>query len=192
MKNTVRTFVAVKIDQRVLRTAAKLIDKLSATAADINWVAPENMHMTLKFLGDVPLKETARICQAVQKATEEVEPFELAIGGVGAFPTPARPRTIWIGSQSGEESMVALHKHLETHLAKLGFRKDSRRFAAHLTIGRVRRGGPDLAELAARIETNAQFEIGKTVVREAVVFSSQLTREGPVYHPIGRAKLGGG
>ena len=87
--------------------------------------------------------------------------------------------------------MAVLHKHLEARLAKLGFRKDSRRFAAHLTIGRVRRGGPGLPELARLIEENALCEIGKTTVREAVVFSSQLTREGPTYHPLGRAKLGG-
>lgn len=191
MKQTIRTFIAVEIDRRVRRDAAKLIEKLAAAAVEVKWVEPENLHSTLKFLGDVSLKDTARICQAVQKAAAEVEPFELAIGGVGAFPAPGRPRTVWIGSRSDEDSMSALHQRLESRLAKLGFRKDSRRFAAHLTIGRVRRGGPGLSELARLIEENAQCEIGKTTVREVVVFSSQLGREGPTYHPLGRAKLGG-
>ena len=189
MKQTVRTFVAVDIDAAPRRAAAKLIAKLAAAPVDANWVQPQNLHLTLKFLGDVPLKEIARICQTVQKAAEEVPPFELSIGGTGAFPTSSRPRTVWIGSLSGQESMAALHKHLEARLAKLGFRKDSRRFQAHLTIARVRRGGPGLPELARLIEENAQCEIGKTIVREAVVYSSELSRQGPTYHPLGRAKL---
>ncbi len=195
MKQTVRTFVAVEIDEPTRRAAAKLIAKLDVASVDAKWVQPQNLHLTLKFLGDVPLKETARICQAVQKAAEQVEPFELSIGGAGAFPTPDRPRTVWIGSRAnknaGEDPMATLHKHLETRLAKLGFRKDSRRLAAHITIGRIRRGGPGRPQLARLIEENAQCEIGKTTVREAVVFTSELSREGPTYHPLGRAKLGG-
>ena len=191
MKQTVRTFIAVEIDERARRAAAKLIEKLGAAAADVKWVEPHNLHLTLKFLGDVALDETARICQVVQKAAAEVEPFELAIAGAGAFPKPARPRTVWIGSNDTQDSMAVLHKKLENRLQKLGFRKDSRRFQAHLTIGRVKRAGPGMAELASLIEENAQCEIGKTTVREVVVFSSELGREGPNYHPLGRAKLGG-
>ena len=197
MKNTVRTFVAVEISEPVRRAAAKLIKTLSTTAADVKWVEPQNLHLTVKFLGDVILKETARICQAVQKAAAEVEPFELTIGGVGAFPNPERPRTIWIGGHCEDaadvdaaDGMALLHEKIEQRLAKLGFRKDSRRFQAHLTIGRVRRGGPGLADLARLVQENADLPLGKTVVREAVVFSSQMTREGPAYHPLGRATIG--
>ena len=198
MKNTVRTFVAVEVAEPVRRAAAKLIKKLDAAAADVKWVEPQNMHLTLKFLGDVSLKETARVCQAVQKAAAEVEPFELAFEGVGAFPNPYRPRTIWIGArsedsaadQSNEDPMTLLHKETEHRLAKLGFRKDSRRFQSHLTIGRVRRAGPGTADLAKLLEGNADIPFGKMLVEELVVFSSVLSREGPTYQPLGRAKLG--
>ena len=193
MKNTVRTFVAVEISEPVRRAAAKLMKTLSTTAADVKWVEPQNLHLTVKFLGDVSMKETARICQAVQKAAAEVEPFELALGGVGAFPSPRRPRTIWIGGHcdAAADGMALLHEKIEQRLAKLGFRKDSRRFQAHLTIGRVRRGGPGMADLARLVQENADLQFGKTTVKEAVVFSSQLTREGPTYQPLGRAILGG-
>lgn len=204
MKNIVRTFVAVEVSEPVRRAAAKLIRTLGTTAADVKWVEPQNLHLTVKFLGDVNLKETARICQAVQKAAAEIKPFELTIGGVGAFPNPERPRTIWIGGHcedaaadvdtvdaNAADGMALLHEKIEQRLAKLGFRKDSRRFQPHLTIGRVRGGGPDLADLAQLIQKNADLPFGKTSVREAVVFSSQMTREGPAYHPLGHATIGG-
>jgi 2'-5' RNA ligase len=193
MKQTVRTFVAIEISEPVRRAAAKLIETLGTAAADVKWVDPQNLHLTVKFLGDVSLKETARICQAVQKAAAEVEPFELALGGVGAFPKIERPRTIWIGGHceaGGTDTMSLLHEKIEQRLAKLGFRKDSRRFQAHLTIGRVHRGS-GMADLAQLIQENAGLQFGKTTVREAVVFSSELTRKGPTYHPLGRATLGG-
>ena len=193
MKQTVRTFVATEISDPVRRAAAQLIKTLGAISADVKWVEPQNLHLTVKFLGDVSLKETARICQAVQKAAAEVKPFELTFGGVGAFPNPERPRTIWIAGhcEDAADGMALLHEKVEQRLAKLGFRKDSRRFQAHLTIGRVRRGGPGMADLARLIQENAGLQFGKTTVQEVVVFSSQLTREGPTYQPLGRATIGG-
>ena len=185
--------MAVEISEPVRRAAAKLIETLDTAAADVKWVDPQNLHLTVKFLGDVNLKETARICQAVQKAAAEAEPFELTFGGVGAFPNPKRPRTVWIGGrcEDAADGMALLHKKIEQRLAKLGFRKDSRRFQAHLTIGRVRRGGPGVADLARLMQENADLLFGKTAVKEAAVFSSELTREGPIYQPLGRATLGG-
>ncbi len=171
----------------------ELIGSLASAAPDVNWVEPHNLHLTLKFLGDVALKETARICEAVERAAAETEPFEFALAGAGAFPNPQRPRTVWIGGRCEEENpeaMTLLHGKIESRLAKLGFRKDSRRFQPHLTIGRVRGGGSGMAELARLIQENAELPIGAASVREVVVFSSQLGGEGPAYHALGHAALG--
>ena len=190
MKQAVRTFVAVEIADAAGDRAEKLIEILGRTDVDVKWVEPRNIHVTLKFLGDVALKETARICEAVKKAAAQVEPFEIELCGAGAFPHPGKPRTIWLGAGEGDERMRTLHKAVESALAKLGFRKDSPRFQTHLTIGRVRRGGRDLAELGELIGQQADFQAGRTKVTELVVFSSDLGSQGPTYAPIGRARLG--
>jgi 2'-5' RNA ligase len=188
MKQTVRTFVAVETAAAVRDRAGELIKTLSAARADVKWVKPGNMHITLKFLGDVALKETARICEAVQKAAAETAPFKLEICGAGAFPNANRPRTVWLGAQD-DEAMRGLHKQIESRLQKLGFRKDGRRFQTHLTLGRVRRGGPEMAELGRLIRENAAFAAGEMTVSEVIVFASHLAPTGPTYEPLGRAKL---
>jgi len=189
MRETVRVFVAVEVSTEVRASAGDLIGRLSLAAADVKWVAPENMHLTLKFLGDVHLRETARICDAVAKATENVDPFVLEIGGVGAFPNVARPRTIWLGGGDGEEELVRLQHEIEKQLGKLGFRPEGRRFATHLTIGRVRRGGETAAKLGEIITNEDNFQAGKMPIAEVVVFSSRLEPTGPIYEPLGRAPL---
>ena len=190
MKQTVRTFVAVEITSAVRDRAAKLIDRLQAAPADVKWVEPKNQHLTLKFLGDVPLQEEPQVCKAVQRGAAEVKPFELDVRGAGAFPSPGRPRTLWLGAGDGEAEMIELHKHVENALAKLGYRKEHRRFHPHLTVGRVRRGGPGVEELGKLIEQNADFSAGRVTVSQVVVFSSQLERTGPVYEALARVKLG--
>ena len=191
MKHTIRTFVAVEISSAVRRRAEELIEQLRGSPADVKWVEAQNLHLTLKFLGDVPSGEIARVCEAVQQGAGEAEPFELEVRGAGAFPNARRPRTLWLGSGDGEEEMVALHGHLEGPLKKLGFRGEHRRFHPHLTIGRVRRGGPGVAQLGQLLQQHADFIAGRVQVSEVVVFSSQLDRTGPTYEPLSRAKLGG-
>ncbi len=191
MKQTVRTFVAVETGAAIRGRAEELIETFRAAGADVKWVEPRNIHLTLKFLGDVQMRETARVCEAVQKATADVAPFEIEIRAAGAFPHPGRPRTVWLGAAEGEEQMQALHRAVESALGKLGFRKDARRFSTHLTIGRVRRGGSGVAELGELIRRGADFHAGRMTVAELVVFSSRLGPSGPTYEALGRAKLGG-
>ena len=191
MKRTVRTFVAVEINADVRNAAETLIEGFRKAPADVKWVEPNNMHLTLKFLGEVPSKEIPRVCEAVAKGASKVDPFDFEVRGAGAFPNAGRPRTLWIGAGSGEEAMVALHGHVENALAKLGYRKEHRRFHPHLTIGRVRRGGPGVTELGELVQQHADLPAGRIAVGRVVVFSSELQRGGPIYQPLGRAKLGG-
>jgi 2'-5' RNA ligase len=191
MKQTVRTFVAVEINATNRACAEELVAALKTAGADVKWVAPENLHLTVKFLGDVPLKETSQVCKAVGRGAEGVEPFELELRGAGAFPKASRPRTLWLGAGNGESQMVELHDRVEDALAELGYRKEHRRFHPHLTLGRVRRGGPGLADLAELLAHHADFDAGRLSVRRLTVFSSQLTPSGPIYEVLGRAELKG-
>ncbi len=211
MKNTLRTFVAVEISGAIRARAGELIAALQGTAADVKWVEPQNRHLTLKFLGDVHQREIAEVCQAVARGAAEVAPFELEVRGAGAFPTAARPRTVWLGAGDGAEEMVALHDRVEDALAGLGYRKEHRRFQVHLTIGRVRGGGAgkrgqspfagtarrvlrtngDCPLFPALLQQHAGFLAGRMSVEKLTVFASTLSPAGPVYEVLGTARLGG-
>ncbi len=191
MKKTLRTFVAVEITQAIRKRAGELIAALAGTSADVKWVEPHNLHLTLKFLGEVHQNEIAQVCQAVARGAAEVEPFELEVCGAGAFPNAARPRTVWLGAGEGAESMVVLHDCVEAALAKLGYREEHRRFQPHLTIGRVRGVGPGITELGQLLQQHADFAAGRMTVGKVTLFASTLTPDGPVYELLGTGPLGG-
>jgi 2'-5' RNA ligase len=191
MKRTVRTFVAVEISAAVRARAGELIRTLAAAGADVKWVDPPNLHLTLQFLDEVPVTEIPRVCEAVVRGAAAVAPFELEVRGAGAFPNVGRPKTVWLGTGPGQQQMIALHDAVEAALCKLGFRKEHRRFEPHLTLGRVRSGGPAVAALAELLRGQADFQAGSCHVAEVVVFSSELQPAGPLYAPLGRAPLGG-
>jgi 2'-5' RNA ligase len=213
MKKSFRTFIAVEITKPIRARAQELIDSLDGTLADVKWVETHNMHLTLKFLGEVHEREIFEVCQAVGRGAAEVEPFELEVCGAGAFPNATRPRTVWLGAKEGTEPMILLHDRIEAKLAELGYREEHRRFQVHLTIGRVRGGengkrGPSpygrraiaatesrseedgIVELGELLQLQADFEAGQMMVENVAVFSSTLTSDGPIYEKLGTLPLG--
>jgi 2'-5' RNA ligase len=192
MAEIVRTFIAVEIPAEVKERALKLIGQLRGSSAKVKWVGREAMHWTLKFLGDVDLLETPRICDAVARAVEPLAPFDVEARGAGAFPDVSRPRTVWIGMGQGSAPMVELHDRIDRELSALGYRPEGRRFRPHLTIGRVRSCPPAaIAELGRLITQHADFESGLSTVYEVVVFASELGHDGPTHEPLGHAELKG-
>jgi RNA 2',3'-cyclic 3'-phosphodiesterase len=191
MKNTLRTFAAVEITKPIRSRAEELIAALAGTAADVKWVEPHNLHLTLKFLGDVHQREITEVCKAIARGTAELEPFEVEVRGAGAFPNTARPRTVWLGTTTGAEPMVVLHDRVEAELAELGYREEHRRFQTHLTIGRVRGVGIGIAELGKQLQEQADFLAGRMTVDKVTLFSSTLTANGPIYEVLGTSSLGG-
>jgi RNA 2',3'-cyclic 3'-phosphodiesterase len=191
MKKTLRTFVAVEITAPIRARAGELIAALGGTTADVKWVEPHNLHLTLKFLGEVHQREIAEVCQAVARGAAQVAPFDLEVCGAGAFPNAVRPRTVWIGAAAGAESMIRLHDRVESALADLGYREEHRRFQTHITIGRVRGGGPGITELGELLQRQADVLIGSMSVEKVTVFCSTLTPAGPIYEVLGTARLNG-
>jgi len=191
MPQKIRAFVAVAISGDVRRAAAGVIDDLRGAGAAVKWVEPGNLHVTLKFLGDVDAGAIHHVGRAVEQAVADAAPFEFEVRGAGAFPDTRRPRTVWLGIGGGGHEIVALNARIEPPLKKLGFPKETRRFQPHLTIGRVRRGGPGVAELGQRIAARGDLALGRTHVAEVIVFSSRLGRSGPTYEALARAPLAG-
>ncbi|MDA7980992.1 MAG: RNA 2',3'-cyclic phosphodiesterase [Pirellulales bacterium] len=188
MASPLRTFVGLELSAATKAAVSRLIERLQSSNANVRWTAPENLHITLKFLGDVQMTSVAAICRAVTAAATPVAPFRVSLGGAGAFPDINRPRVLWLGVKGGSDSLIALHARVEQELAQLSFPFEARKFTPHITLGRVR--GPS-AELTPQLEKNADFPAEETLVNEVVVYSSELTSDGPHYSPLGRAKLVG-
>lgn len=190
MQNTLRTFIAVETSGAIRTRALELMRKLQRAHADVKWVESHNLHLTLKFLGDTPATEIGAIVAAVRQAAASIEPFDIEIRGAGAFPDAHRPRTLWLGGGEGDDAMARLAEAVDAALDPLGFPRERRRFQTHLTIGRVRGGGPPLIQLGSLLAEESAFAAGHMQVDELVLFSSDLTREGPIYHELGHAELG--
>lgn len=190
--DTIRTFVAVELEPAVIQRAGDLVERLQTSQADVKWVEPHNRHLTLKFLGEIPAAETAAVCRAVGEVAKRFPPIVIGCRGAGAFPDAHRPKTVWLGVELGRDQLAALQTALEEALAELGYPPEARRFHPHLTLGRVRSGGPALRELGRLIREQADFDAGRCTVQETVVFASHLDRAGPTYEALGRARLGTG
>jgi 2'-5' RNA ligase len=184
----IRTFIAVAASPEVRHRALRLIETLRSAAGDVKWVEPENLHWTLQFLGNVDERDLPEVCEAVAKAAEEIEPFDVEVRGAGAFPSADRPRTLWIGARQGERNMSVLHAAIERRLKKRGYRGEERRFVPHITIGRARgKGRPH--SLANELATLGDYDAGTMLVDEVTVYASELGREGPEYRVLSHAPL---
>ena len=188
---SIRTFIAVELSGTVIARAQEAIKLLRTSGAEVGWVDRGQMHLTLKFLGNVPETETPDVCRVVAEAAAGVEPFEIVFRGLGAFPRASEPRTIWLGIDQGQAELAELHAAIEGALQKeMGFGKENRKFHPHLTLGRLRKeSDPARAELSRLIQENESFDGDLTVVEEVVTFASTLGRQGPTHEAMGHASL---
>ena len=181
-----RTFVAIDLED-VASAAMRLINRLSTSGASVRWASASQMHLTLKFLGEVDLNDVPNICQAVAEAVQGSRGFEIELHGAGAFPDVQRPRTLWLGVTEGSAELRALHGRLDAALYEQGYPPERRQFNPHLTIGRVR--GGDLSGLSKLLQAEAEFEGARAAVDEVAVYQSELHREGPHYTVLSRCEL---
>ncbi|GIW92977.1 MAG: RNA 2',3'-cyclic phosphodiesterase [Pirellulaceae bacterium] len=186
----IRTFIAVEVSPEVRRRAAEWIRVLQARAIEARWVDPTQMHLTLQFLGQVPEIQLPHICKAIGNAVASASPFDVVCTELGVFPDWKRPRVLWLGIGEGYEQLVELQQRVERALQPLGYRGEARRFEPHVTLGRLRRSDPIPEALRQDVQRTMQNkgQVGFDV-SEVVVFSSQLSRQGPRYEAIGRAEL---
>ncbi len=188
--SSIRTFIAIDAGDRVRKRAGDLIDRLRVSGAPVKWVNAANMHLTLKFLGNIPSDEISGICHLVEELVEDFPPFAVHCQGVGAFPNIDRPRVVWLGITRGHDEIVALQQRIDQAMSEIGIRPEPRQFHPHLTLGRIRRGDPTLEQLTQLLRKNADFDAGTFDVNDVAVYSSSLKRQGPEYTPLVRAELG--
>lgn len=188
-----RCFVAVDVAAGVRAVLARTQEALrrAAPSADVRWTRPEGLHVTLKFLGEVPEARCAEVAAVLSGVAAAHRAVGVLARGLGGFPGAGRPRVLWAGLARGGAELAALARDVDRALAPLGFAAETRPFQGHVTLGRVRspRG---LAALAAALARHAEEEIGAWTVSELVLYRSRLSPAGARYEALARLPLGGG
>ncbi len=185
----IRTFLAIDLGETIRNRLVSLQEDLAADVPDVNWVEPGNLHLTLLFLGEIDQREVLDVCRAAQKAVAAMPSLTVNIEGTGCFPNARRPRVLWVGVTDGAAEVCAVHDAIEAPLLDLGcYRREVRAFTPHVTLGRVKSDGPADA-IAKALVAHQTWSAGDVLVREVKVMSSELTRDGPTYTVLCRAKL---
>lgn len=187
-KDTIRTFIAVELPNIIQENLANLIEKLKNKQDKITWAKPHNIHLTLKFLGNIRVSDLNQIKNALSKTTEETKAFNILIKGTGVFPKEKSPRVIWTGISDNEDNLKNMSADLENKLSELGFQKEERNFKSHLTLGRVKylKNVNDFINNLYKYNENI---IGKLEVNSISLIKSTLTPKGSIYETIYNAKL---
>ncbi len=176
----IRSFLAIEIPATLHPAMEELQRKLRETGADVKWVTPQNMHLTLKFFGAISLEKIAQASDLILPIVAPWRPFLVNISGLGCFPSRSRPRVIWLGISHGTKEIALLQKEIEEKLLAGGFPAEERAFTPHLTMGRVR-SGRNLKNLQPIILANQNLEVGEFGVQEIVLFKSDLKPTGAIY-----------
>ncbi|MFM8424552.1 MAG: RNA 2',3'-cyclic phosphodiesterase [Chloroflexota bacterium] len=182
--NQIRTFIALDFPLSILDSIEQQTKRLRQTLGNevIRWVLTHNMHLTLKFLGNVPVSHLEFLNQMLVQATDSITQFDLQIGGVGSFPNSNRPRVLWVGIHA-PALLSNLQKAIEEGAKRLGYEKEERPFSPHLTLGRVRQGldGKDLQKISNALSSIQLGKIGIARVDSVHIYKSDLNSEGSVY-----------
>lgn len=191
----VRSFVAIELNQEIREKLGEVQALLQSKgmADQVRWVKPGGVHLTLKFLGNVPVPRVKELAVAVKQASEGIDPFVLDFGGLGCFPNPRRPSVIWVGVQGDTEVLAHLQGRVEQHLAVLGFPPEKRAYTPHLTLGRVRRrtGHRERSRLGDLLQKQNIETLADMAVREVALMKSVLSPAGAQYSQLAVVPLEG-
>jgi 2'-5' RNA ligase len=186
-----RCFIAIDIDEKIKSALSGLQRQLQGSVdvkkSDLKWVNPDNVHLTLKFLGEIKDAKVVEVCNIVRAVAGRNKSFELDIESVGHFGGKS-PKVLWVGTGRGEENLLELQEDIEKSLALAGWPQEIRKFSGHLTLCRVRnpKAGMKLAQVS---EDYRDFKLGTVQADSVSVYQSQLKPTGPVYILLGNYKL---
>jgi len=178
----IRSFVALELSDEVRERLTELLKRLRQTNAAVKWVEPENLHLTLKFLGEVQEEQIEAVVEALKIVAQVTEPFPFTVRGVGGFPDLRRPRVLWVGVEP-TPPLMRLQQIVEQAMEQLGFPPEERDFHPHITLGRVK-AVAGLEKVRAILSEYIGVTFGSVPVKHMTLFRSDLSREGPTYTPI--------
>jgi 2'-5' RNA ligase len=180
MPDTIRTFIAFNLPKNIISSISEIQNRFKSYAFKARWVNPENMHLTLKFLGDINYTDIENVSKTIINAVNNHTPVTLAVKGSGVFPGIKRPRVIWVGLTGDIEKLTSIQNDIEENLEKLGFPREKRPFRGHLTLGRIK-GKINPKKLLDAMEKCEKFESELFIADKIFLFKSDLKSTGSVY-----------
>jgi len=183
-----RLFIAIEVPETVKKELAAVQARLRGSGVDASWTRAEGMHLTLKFLGEVPEETVAEIMSSLRKALADAGPLRLEVSGVGTFPNPKNARVVWIGLSGDIEKLMQLQLVVEHAMVLLGMEREERKFTPHLTLGRVK-------FIRSRDRWTKTLEEMKSMglpgfeATSVSLMKSELKPSGAVYTEMGRVEL---
>ncbi len=181
-----RIFVAVALEPALREAVAHVRSRLNSAGATLRWVPPENLHFTLRFLGEIAEARVATVAAATRAVAGRIEPFEITLAGMGAFPSSRRPQVVWIGVGIGEGRLTTLARDIDTELRGLEFAPEDRPFRPHLTVARTRHPATDLS---AALGALGGLVVGTQRITALCVMESTLRPSGAVYRAVEEVRL---
>jgi len=178
-----RVFIAIELEDRSKRIVSEAQRTIQKNLKGIKWVEYENLHITLKFLGDLDEGKVERVKKVIKKVSSDTDGFYVSGGSFGAFPTPHKARVLFFGIKEGKDHIYNLFEKLEQELGKIGFEREKKPYHPHITVGRGKRQVFDVSEF---LNLNATF---RQKVKSITLFKSTLTPKGPIYDVLMRGEL---
>jgi len=188
MSDTIRAFIAIPLNPKIQHSIGHMQDHLKKNNNDVKWVKLENIHITLKFLGNVDMEQINSVKQVLAILTQNTRPFKVELSQLGAFPNINHPRTLWVGLKDSKQQLSRIAAALDKALGKIGFQDDQKPFSPHVTIGRIR--SSKNINLLSRSMSNYQISQDQTqTVSKIILFKSTLSSQGPIYESLYQSKL---
>ena len=190
----IRAFVAIELPGNVRRELERIQGSLKGKGVPhhVRWVKPEGIHLTLKFLGNVPAGSITEIVRVVTQGSEGIKPFTISFGGLGCFPSSSRPSVIWVGVEGDTGTLMRLQTAVEDSLSALGYPAEKRRYTPHLTLGRVARdvAASERRRLGDIVGEQTVGSLGEMQVRDVSLIRSELSSAGARYTRLAAVTLG--
>lgn len=180
----IRSFIAIELPNELQQHLERVICSLQELVSElpVRWLPVNNIHLTLKFLGDVSSSNISMLTEILQAEAAAVKPFEVSIGEFGTFPNINRPRVLWVGVQASQE-LMNLQRRIENETARLGYAPDTRPFSPHLTLGRVSRNAnpSQVRGISDALRSYKLGFLGAARIQQVNLFRSDLKPDGAVY-----------
>ncbi len=187
----IRAFIAIALEPGWIAELKQVQRQFQSRLPEeaVRWVRPEQLHLTLRFLGQVSRESSAALTVALNQAVADIAPFRLALAGVGSFPDSKNPRVVWVGIKGQLDSLRRLQAQVETQMRGFGDHHEERIFQPHLTIGRVKAHGKIARSVGELVECAAVRDPGEMIVRQIHLVHSELAPEGARYTTLASAAL---
>ena len=188
---TQRLFIAIEFSPEIIQGLTRVIQFYQQQNMNgVRWVHANNLHLTLRFLGDTSAIQSVEIQKLLQNECGRFSKFSLIVKGSGAFPSFKRPNILWVGIHA-DETLFELQKNIECGCRQIGFKAEERPFSPHLTIGRLAQNASieEQSQITDILKNNEVRSLGSCIIKHVILFKSDLTRSGPIYSPLGRYLL---